>query len=237
MRRLPERPGLGGGDSGAGTSAPARLCRQRRPHHTVGRTCAGEAALDAPPGPRRTRGRPRGHGPKLASPQAVGAPTAARPRLMVTWPGGPPETVRSSPAPSPGPASGRPSWTSVGAPSLRGQASIAIRMACRLSGAWARHRSWRVIPSAGRSLPPRPRRPRLPAAGIPHGRWPTNRATIHARLVRTVYERWPTRSAAPAPLTSIESGSRADSGDQPRVFLGRLALRLHRRPTTKCTSL
>ena len=53
-------------------------------------TLYGDAALYAPPPPRtrRTMGRPRVKGQKLASPQEVLANTATRTSLMVTWYGG-----------------------------------------------------------------------------------------------------------------------------------------------------
>jgi hypothetical protein len=78
------------GDSGYGTSETARFCSKHCHHLTVVSKFDGDAALYAPPPPRtrRTMGRPRVKGQKLASPQEVVANTATRTRLMVTWYGG-----------------------------------------------------------------------------------------------------------------------------------------------------
>jgi hypothetical protein len=86
-RWFPERHLIFVGDSGYGTSETARFCRTHRRHLTVVGTCYGDAALYAPPPPRtrRTMGRPRVNGQKLASPQAGVAHTATRTSLMVTW--------------------------------------------------------------------------------------------------------------------------------------------------------
>jgi hypothetical protein len=90
MRWCPERHFIFVGDSGYGTSETARFCGKHRRHLTLVSKFSGDAALYAPPPPRtcRTIGRPRVKGPKLASPQAVVANTAARTSLMVTWYGG-----------------------------------------------------------------------------------------------------------------------------------------------------
>jgi hypothetical protein len=87
MRWFPERPFIFVGNSGDGTSETARFCSKNRPHLTLGSQFYGDAALYAPPSPRprRTMGRLRVKGQKLASPQAVVANPAARPNLMVTW--------------------------------------------------------------------------------------------------------------------------------------------------------
>jgi hypothetical protein len=90
MRWFPERHFIFVGDSGYGTSETARFCSKHRPHLTLVSKFYGDAALYAPPPPRtrRTMGRPRVKGQRLASPQAVVANTAARTSLMVTWYGG-----------------------------------------------------------------------------------------------------------------------------------------------------
>jgi hypothetical protein len=89
-RWFPERHFIFVGDSGYGTSETARFCSKHRPHLTLVSKFYGDAALYAPPPPRtrRTIGRPRVKGQKLASPQAVVANTAQRTRLTVTWYGG-----------------------------------------------------------------------------------------------------------------------------------------------------
>jgi hypothetical protein len=78
------------GDSGYGTSETARFCSRHGHHLTLVSKFYGDAALYAPPPPRtrRTMGRPRVKGQRLASPQEVVANTAARTSLMVTWYGG-----------------------------------------------------------------------------------------------------------------------------------------------------
>jgi hypothetical protein len=78
------------GDMGYGTSETARFCRQRRRHLTLVSKFAGDAALYEPPPPRtrRTIGRPRIKGRKLASPQEVVANTIKRTRFTVAWYGG-----------------------------------------------------------------------------------------------------------------------------------------------------
>jgi hypothetical protein len=89
-RWFPERQFILVGDAGDGPSETARFGHRYGPHLTVVRKFDGDAALDAPPPPRtpRPRGRPRVQGRKLASPQAVVAKTAQRPRLPVAWEGG-----------------------------------------------------------------------------------------------------------------------------------------------------
>jgi DDE superfamily endonuclease len=78
------------GDMGDGTSETARFCQQHRRHRTVVSKFYGDAALYDPPPPRtrRTMGRPRVKGRKLAAPQEVVANTAKRTSLMVAWYGG-----------------------------------------------------------------------------------------------------------------------------------------------------
>ena len=87
MRWLPERHVRCVGDSGYGTSATARCCRQHPRHLPLGRQLYGEAALYEPPPPRTrgTIGRPRVNGETLASPQEVVAPVTRRRRLTVAW--------------------------------------------------------------------------------------------------------------------------------------------------------
>jgi DDE superfamily endonuclease len=90
VRWFPNHHFIFGGDMGYGTSETARFCSKHRPHLTVVSKFDGDAALYAPPPPRarRTLGRPRVKGQKLASPQEVVANTATRTSLMVTWYGG-----------------------------------------------------------------------------------------------------------------------------------------------------
>jgi hypothetical protein len=89
-RWFPERQFIFVGETGYGTSETARFCGKPPTHLTLVSTCYGDAALYEPPPPRtrRTPGRPRVKGRKLASPQEVVAHTAARPRLTVAWYGG-----------------------------------------------------------------------------------------------------------------------------------------------------
>jgi hypothetical protein len=70
MRWFPPHHFICVGDSGYGTSETARFCRQHRRALTLVSQCSGDAALYAPPPPRtrRTIGRPRVNGQKLASP-------------------------------------------------------------------------------------------------------------------------------------------------------------------------
>jgi hypothetical protein len=93
VRWFPERHFIFVGDSGYGTSETARFCSTHRRHLTLVSKFYGAAALYAPPPPRtrRTMGRPRVKGQKLASPQEIVANTATRASLIVTWYGG---TVR-----------------------------------------------------------------------------------------------------------------------------------------------
>jgi hypothetical protein len=90
MRWFPKRHFIFVGDSGYGTSETARFCRQHRRHLTLVSKFYGDAALYEPPPPRtrRTMGRPRVKGQKLASPQEVVAKTAKRTSLLVAWYGG-----------------------------------------------------------------------------------------------------------------------------------------------------
>lgn len=90
MRWFPERHFIFAGDSGYGTSETARFCSKHRPHLTLVSKFYGDAALYAPPPARtrRTMGRPRVKGQKLASPQESVANAATRTSLMVTWYGG-----------------------------------------------------------------------------------------------------------------------------------------------------
>jgi hypothetical protein len=89
-RWFPERHFIVVGDSGYGTSETARFCRQHHRHLTLVSTLYGDAALYAPPPPRRCRtiGRPRVKGQKLPSPQEGVAHSTRRTRLMVAWYGG-----------------------------------------------------------------------------------------------------------------------------------------------------
>jgi hypothetical protein len=89
-RWFPGRPCLVVGDTGSGTSEPARLCRQHSRHLMWVRMCDGAAAWYAPPPPRthRPMGRPRVKGQHLASPHEVVAQTPPRTRLVVAWYGG-----------------------------------------------------------------------------------------------------------------------------------------------------
>jgi hypothetical protein len=90
VRWFPKRHFIFVGDMGYGTSETARCCRQRCRHLTLVSQLYGDAAWYAPPPPRtrRTMGRPRVKGQKLASPHEVVANTAQRTRLMVAWYGG-----------------------------------------------------------------------------------------------------------------------------------------------------
>jgi hypothetical protein len=90
MRWFPHRHFIFIGDTGYGTSETARFCHQHCRHLTVVSKFYGDAALYAPPPPRRrgTIGRPRVKGQKLAAPQEVVASTARRTRLTVAWYGG-----------------------------------------------------------------------------------------------------------------------------------------------------
>jgi DDE superfamily endonuclease len=90
MRWFPHRHFIFVGDSGYGTSETARFCRQRHRHLTWVSKFYGDAALYEPPPPRtrRTMGRPRVKGQKLASPQEVVAHRPHRTRLTVAWYGG-----------------------------------------------------------------------------------------------------------------------------------------------------
>lgn len=90
MRWFPERHCIFVGDSGYGTSETARFCRKHERHLTLVSKFSGDAALDEPPPPRtrRTIGRPRVKGQKLASPQEVVTQLRHRRRLTVAWYGG-----------------------------------------------------------------------------------------------------------------------------------------------------
>jgi hypothetical protein len=90
MRWYPNRHFIFIGDTGYGTSETARFCHQHRRHLTVVSKFHGDAALYEPPPPRtrRTIGRPRVKGQKLASPHEVVANTAKRSSLTVAWYGG-----------------------------------------------------------------------------------------------------------------------------------------------------
>jgi DDE superfamily endonuclease len=90
VRWFPERQFIFVGDTGYGTSETARFCGKHPTHLTVVSKFYGDAALYEPPPPRtrRTMGRPRVKGQKLASPQEVVANTAERTRLTVAWYGG-----------------------------------------------------------------------------------------------------------------------------------------------------
>jgi DDE superfamily endonuclease len=90
MRWFPERHFIFVGDSGYGTSATARFCRQHHRHLTLVSKFYGDAALyePPPPRPRGTMGRPRVKGEKLASPQEVVAQVTHRIPLPVAWYGG-----------------------------------------------------------------------------------------------------------------------------------------------------
>jgi hypothetical protein len=90
MRWFPRHHFVFVGDSGYGTSETARFCSKHRRSLTLVSKFYGDAALYAPPPPRtrRTIGRPRIKGPKLASPHEVMASTAKRTHLTVAWYGG-----------------------------------------------------------------------------------------------------------------------------------------------------
>lgn len=90
VRWFPERQFIFVGDTGYGTSETARLCRKYGCHLTLVSKFYGDAALYEPPPPRtrRTMGRPRVKGQKLASPQEVVANTVNRTSLAVAWYGG-----------------------------------------------------------------------------------------------------------------------------------------------------
>jgi hypothetical protein len=90
MRWFPHQHFIFVGDSGYGTSETARFCSKYRRSLTLVSKFYGDAALYAPPPPRtrRTMGRPRVKGRKLASPQAVVAHTDKRISLTVAWYGG-----------------------------------------------------------------------------------------------------------------------------------------------------
>ena len=90
IRWFPQHHFIFVGDMGYGTSETARFCQQHRRHLTVVSKFYGDAALyeSPPPRTRRTMGRPRVKGQKLASPQEVVANTAKRTNLMVAWYGG-----------------------------------------------------------------------------------------------------------------------------------------------------
>ena len=87
VRWFPARPCVCVGDTGYGTSEPARFGPRDGRHRTLVSKLYGDAALYEPPPPRppRTRGRPRVKGQKRASPQEVVAHTAQRTRLTVAW--------------------------------------------------------------------------------------------------------------------------------------------------------
>ena len=87
VRWFPERHCIVVDDSGDGTSATARFCRQHRGPLTWVRQFYGDAVRYEPPPPRthRTRGRPRVKGQNLASPQEVVAHRTHRTRLAVAW--------------------------------------------------------------------------------------------------------------------------------------------------------
>jgi hypothetical protein len=90
MRWFPQHHFIFVGDAGYGTSETARFCSKHRRSLTLVSKFYGDAALYAPPPPRtrRTIGRPRVKGPKLASPHEVMANTAKRISLTVAWYGG-----------------------------------------------------------------------------------------------------------------------------------------------------
>jgi hypothetical protein len=91
VRWFPARHGSVAGDTGYGTSETARFCGQQHTHLTLVSKVDGAAACyaPAPPRTRRTMGRPRVKGQKLASPQEGVAHTAERPRRRVAGSGGP----------------------------------------------------------------------------------------------------------------------------------------------------
>lgn len=97
MRWFPHRRCIVGGDSGYGTSETARFCQPHHRHLTLVRKVYGNAAWYEPPPPRtrRTMGRPRLKGQKLASPPEVVANTAKRTGLVVAWYGGSPRAIAS----------------------------------------------------------------------------------------------------------------------------------------------
>jgi hypothetical protein len=90
VRWFPTRHFIFVGDMGYGTSETARFCRQHHRHLPLVSKFSGDAALYEPPPPRtrRTMGRPRVKGQKLASPQEVVAHTRHRTCLTVAWYGG-----------------------------------------------------------------------------------------------------------------------------------------------------
>jgi hypothetical protein len=90
MRWFPQHHFIFVGDTGYGTSETARFCSKHRRSLTLVSKFYGDAALYAPPPPRtrRTMGRPRVKGPKLASPQEVVVNMAKRTNLRVAWYGG-----------------------------------------------------------------------------------------------------------------------------------------------------
>jgi hypothetical protein len=90
VRWFPHRHFIFVGDSGYGTSETARFCQQHHGHLTLVSKFYGDAALYEPPPlrTRRTMGRPRVKGQKLASPHEVVAHTAKRTSLTVAWYGG-----------------------------------------------------------------------------------------------------------------------------------------------------
>jgi hypothetical protein len=90
IRWFPQHHFIVVGDSGYGTSETARFCSKHRRSLTLVSKFYGAAALYAPPPPRtrRTIGRPRVKGQKLASPPEVVARTATRSSLTVAWYGG-----------------------------------------------------------------------------------------------------------------------------------------------------
>jgi hypothetical protein len=97
VRWFPTRHFIFVDDRGYGTSDTARFCSKPRQHLTLVSQFYGDAALDEPPPPRtrRTMGRPRVKGEKLASPQEVVANTAKRPGLTVAWYGGTPRDIEA----------------------------------------------------------------------------------------------------------------------------------------------
>jgi DDE superfamily endonuclease len=97
VRWFPARHFIFVGDRGYGTSETARFCSKHRQHLTLVSKFYGDAALYEPPPPRtrRTMGRPRVKGQKLASPQEVVANTAKRPGLTVAWYGGTPRDIEA----------------------------------------------------------------------------------------------------------------------------------------------
>jgi hypothetical protein len=156
VRWFPHRHFIFVGDMGYGTSETARFCCQRHRHLTLVSKFYGDAALYEPPPPRtrRTMGRPRVKGQKLASPQEVVAQKTHRTSLTVAWYGG---TMRDIEI-----ISGTGHWYRIGEPlvavrwcmSMMPRARIATSICSPQISICVQNGSWSVIRDAGPSKRP-----------------------------------------------------------------------------------